>query len=92
MANIKSAKKQAVQAKKRHAINLARKSSVKTALKKVNDALTNKVSAQQVQELFNDAQACCARAKGKKVYHAKTIARKISRLALKINKQFAEKQ
>lgn len=91
MANIKSAKKQAVQAKKRHAINTARKSAVKTALKKVSDALTAKLSEAQVSELFNNAQAQCARAKGKNVYHSKTVARKISRLALKINKHFAPK-
>jgi small subunit ribosomal protein S20 len=89
MANIKSAKKQAIQSKKRHAINLARKSAVKTSLKKVNDALQDQLPADKVQALFNDAQACCARAKGKQVYHAKTVARKISRLALKINKHFA---
>ncbi len=89
MANVKSAKKQAIQAKKRHAINTARKSSVKTAMKKVVDALTSGKSVQDVQLLFNDAQSQCARAKGKNVYHPKTTARKVSRLALKIQKHFA---
>lgn len=89
MANVKSAKKQAIQAKKRHAINTARKSSVKTAMKKVVDALTAGKLVQDVQLLFNDAQSQCARAKGKNVYHPKTTARKVSRLALKIQKHFA---
>lgn len=89
MANIKSAKKQAVQSQKRHSINLARKSSVKTAMKKVVDALTAGKTASEVQALFNDAQSQCARAKGKNVYHPKTTARKVSRLALKIQKHFA---
>ncbi len=89
MANIKSAKKQAIQAKKRQVINTARKSSVKTAIKKVVDALTAGQTAQQVQVLFNDAQSQCARAKGKNVLHPKTTARKVSRLALKIQKHFA---
>lgn len=88
MANIKSAKKQAIQAKKRQAINTARKSSVKTAMKKVLDALASEKSAQEVQALFNDAQSQCARAKGKNVFHPKTTARKVSRLALKIQKHF----
>jgi small subunit ribosomal protein S20 len=90
MANIKSAKKQAIQAKKRQAINTARKSSVKTAMKKVVEALTAGKPAEQVQVLFNDAQSQCARAKGKNVFHPKTTARKVSRLALKIQKHFAQ--
>ncbi len=89
MANVKSAKKQAIQAKKCQAINTARKSSVKTAMKKVVDALAAGKSVQDVQVLFNDAQSQCARAKGKNVYHPKTTARKVSRLALKIQKHFA---
>lgn len=89
MANIKSAKKQAVQAQKRRVINLARKSSVKTAMKKVVDALTAGKTASEVQALFNDAQSQCARAKGKNVFHPKTTARKVSRLAIKIQKHFA---
>jgi small subunit ribosomal protein S20 len=88
MANIKSAKKQAIQARKRHTVNTARKSAVKTALKKVVDGLTAKMSQDQIQVLFNDAQSQCARAKGKNVYHPKTTARKISRLAIKIQKHF----
>ncbi|OGB85961.1 30S ribosomal protein S20 [candidate division TM6 bacterium RIFCSPHIGHO2_12_FULL_38_8] len=89
MANIKSAKKQAIQAKKRETINTARKSSVKTAMKKVIDALVAGKPAAEVQVLFNDAQSQCARAKGKNVFHPKTTARKVSRLALKIQKHFA---
>ncbi len=89
MANIKSAKKQAVQAQKRHVINLARKSSVKTAMKKVVDAMVSGKTASEVQALFNDAQAQCARAKGKNLFHPKTAARKVSRLAVKIQKHFA---
>lgn len=89
MANIKSAKKQAVQAQKRHSVNLARKSAVKTAMKKVVDALNSGKTAAEVQTLFNDAQSQCARAKGKHVFHPKTSARKVSRLAIKIQKHFA---
>ncbi|MBP9765542.1 30S ribosomal protein S20 [Candidatus Babeliales bacterium] len=90
MANIKSAKKQAIQSQKRHAINLARKTGVKTAMKKVVTALQDGQSAQDVQQLFNEAQAKCARAKNKGLYHRNTSARKISRLALKIKNHFAQ--
>jgi small subunit ribosomal protein S20 len=91
MANTKSAKKQAIQAKKRQVINTARKSSVKTAMKKVIDAMVAGKPATEVQVLFNDAQSQCARAKGKNVFHPKTTARRVSRLAIKIQKHFAAK-
>ncbi len=90
MANVKSAKKQAIQSQKRHAVNVARKSAVKTAMKKVADALIAGKTALEVQALFNDAQSQCARAKGKHVFHPKTSARKVSRLAIKIQKHFAQ--
>ena len=89
MANIKSAKKQAVQAQKRHSVNLARKSAVKTAMKKVVDALNSRKTAATIQKQIKNAQSQCARAKGKHVFHPKTSARKVSRLAIKIQKHFA---
>ena len=90
MANIKSAKKQALQAVKRQAINVARKTGIKTAIKKVATALLEGKTAAEVQVLFNDAQAKCARAKGKNTLHHKTASRKVSRLALKIQTHFAK--
>ena len=90
MANIQSAKKQARKSVKRHAINLARKTAIKTAMKKVATALQEGKSASEVQALFNEAQSKCARAKGKKTLHHKTASRKVSRLAQKINAHFAK--
>ena len=90
MANTKSAKKQILQSQKRNAINVARKTGIKTAIKKVMTALQEGKTEQEVQVFFNDAQAKCARAKCKGVLHRKTSARKISRLALKIKKHFLQ--
>ncbi|HSW76000.1 MAG TPA: 30S ribosomal protein S20 [Candidatus Saccharimonadales bacterium] len=89
MANLKSAKKAAIQSEKRHANNVARKSSIKTAFKKVIAALEEGKTRDEVQVLFNDAQAQCARAKGKSTLHAKTASRKVSRLALRVQTHFA---
>lgn len=91
MANKKSAKKQVLQNIKRNVINVARKSAIKTAVKKVLTALQNGKSKEDIQALFTDVQAKYARAKSKGVLHAGTASRKISRLALQINKQFAQK-
>lgn len=83
MPNIKSAKKRAKQSEKRRKINYARKSDVKTAVKKVLDA----VAAQDVDQarvLLRSAQAKLARAKGKGLLHRNATARKMSRLAKKV--------
>lgn len=84
MANLESAKKQARQNEIRRARNLARRTAIKTAVKKVLVSLEKNESAQTVQGLLKDAEAKLARAKGKGVIHSKTAARKISRLALKV--------
>jgi len=90
MANTKSAKKAARKSVKRHSINLARKTAIKTAMKKVVTALQDGKTAAEVQALFNEAQSKCARAKGKGTLHHKTAARKVSRLAKKINNHLAK--
>lgn len=85
MANIKSAKKSARQAVKRQKVNVARKSSVKTAIKKVLSTLSEADIA-TAQELLRQAEAKIARAKNKGLLHKRTAQRKISRLATKVAK------
>lgn len=82
MANTKSAKKQAIKSEKRRAINLARKTNLKTAIKKVRTAVADKLSPEQIANLMRQAEAKLARAKNKGTIHKRTAARKISRLAL----------
>ena len=84
MANIKSAQKRARKEVIRRDINLARKTSIKTALKKVVVALEQGEAAATTMELLRDAEAKLARAKNKGVLHANTAARKISRLAKRV--------
>lgn len=91
MANNKSAKKRVVQNEKRRMKNCARRSAIKTAVKKVLTAV-EATPTMDVTALFNDAQAKIARAKGKNLLHRNTAARKISRLAKKINKAKAQVQ
>lgn len=92
MANIKSAKKRAVQTIKRNAINVARKSAIKTAMKKVVTALDAGKTKEEVTELFKDVQAKYARAQSKGTLHRNTASRKVGRLAVQINKKFAEEK
>jgi len=83
MPNIKSAKKRVAQTAKRRLNNLARRTAIKTAAKKVLLALENNQLA-QAKELLKDVNAKLARAKGKRLMHANAAARKMSRLAKKV--------
>ena len=86
MANIKSAKKKARQSEKRKIVNLARKSAIKTAIKKVLIAVENNESIDTAKKLLADVASKLARAKSKKLIHRNTASRKLSRLAKRINK------
>lgn len=83
MPNLKSSKKQAKQSEKHRLVNYARKSDVKTAVKKVLDAVAAK-DVEQAKEMLRIAQAKLARARSKGLYHRNTVARKMSRLAQKV--------
>lgn len=83
MANIKSAKKRAVQTKKRELVNLARLTEIKTYTKKVLKALDEK-NIEEAKTLLKTAEAKIARAKGKRTLKANTASRKISKLAKKV--------
>ena len=84
MPNIASAKKRAKQTIVRNTRNAARKSAVKTVIKKVLVAIENK-DVEAAKALLKDAQACVARARGKGVLHANTASRTISRLAKRVS-------
>lgn len=84
MANIKSAKKRAVQAETKRKINLSRRTALKTAIKKVNAAIEAGAEKGATEALLKDVQAQMSRAKSKGVVHANTAARKVGRLAKKV--------
>lgn len=84
MANHKSAEKRIRQTAKRTAINRTRMSRVRTFVKKVETAIAggDKDAAQSAYRL---AQPELHRAVTKGVMHRNTVARKLSRLAARIN-------
>lgn len=85
MANIKSAKKRILVTKTKHDRNKTIKSGVKTAIKKVEAAIEagNKEAA-KVE--LNAATKAISSAASKGIYHKNNAARKVSRLALAVNK------
>ena len=84
MPNIKSAKKRDKQSKKRNLRNVARKSDIRTAIRKVKDALEGGNVA-LAKQLLKDAEAKMARAAGKRVLHKNTASRKTGRLAKRVS-------
>ncbi len=84
MAHHKSAEKRLRQTEKRTALNRARKSRVRTFVKKVEVAIESG-DKDAAQSAFRVAQPELHRAGGKGVLHKNTVARKLSRLATRIN-------
>lgn len=91
MPNTKSAKKALKQSDKRHKENVSRKSALKTAIKKVYDAMGKNISHEKVKELVANVASSLARAGSKKVIHKNTASRKLSRISLAVNKHFEVK-
>lgn len=83
MANTASAQKRIRQTAKRTERNRARRSRVRTFLRKVEQAIAGGDKA-QAQEAFRAAQPELQRAASKGVMHDNTVARKLSRLTARI--------
>jgi small subunit ribosomal protein S20 len=83
MANTPQSKKRARQTERRTAVNKARRSRIRTFLRKVEEALAlgNKDAA---AEAFKTAQPELMRGVTKGVVHKNTASRKISRLASRL--------
>ena len=89
MANIKSSKKRILIMERNAARNVAFKSSIKTAIKKVIElgkGEDKKALATAVSKVYQ----LCDKAVGKGILHKNTAARKKSRLTIALNK-LAEK-
>ena len=84
MANKKSAKKRALTNEKRRIRNVARRSELKTASRKVLAAIASN-DLEGAKNLLREAEAKIARAKGKGVLKGNTSARKISLLAKRVH-------
>jgi small subunit ribosomal protein S20 len=84
MANTSQSKKRARQADARHDVNKARRSRIRTFLRKVEEAIASGDQAVAVEAL-RAAQPELARGVTKGVLHKNTVSRKISRLSSRVN-------
>lgn len=85
MANIKSAKKRVLIAEKNRIRNVAFKSSIKTAMKKVLELAAGE-DKEALSAALSQAYKLCDKAVSKGILHKNTAARKKSRLTLAVNK------
>ena len=83
MANTASARKRNRQTKRRTERNQARKSRMRTFVKKVELAIASG-SKEAAGDALRAAQPEMQRASGKHVIHRNTVARKLSRLSARI--------
>ncbi|MEY4984331.1 MAG: hypothetical protein RIR62_2597 [Pseudomonadota bacterium] len=90
MANTEQSKKRARQSEARYAVNKARRSRIRTFLRKVEEALASGDQAAAAEALKN-AQPEMARGITKGVLHKNTVARKISRLSSRVKALSAPK-
>ncbi len=84
MANHKSALKRHKQSLKRRMRNRMIKSQVKTAIRKVNEAIAAS-SVEDAQAALRAAIPVIDRAASKGTFHRKTASRKVSRLTRRVN-------
>lgn len=89
MANIKSAKKRVLIAQKNTERNVAFKTTIKTAVKKVL-ACANSEDRAELNALLSKVYQLCDKAAGKGILHKNTAARKKSRLTKAVNKIIAK--
>ena len=85
MANIKSAKKRVLIAEKNRFRNVAFKSSVKTAVKRVLE-LAKGEDKDALNKAISKVYQLCDKAVVKGIMHKNTAARKKSRLTIAVNK------
>ncbi|QDL93512.1 30S ribosomal protein S20 [Paroceanicella profunda] len=83
MANSPSSKKRARQIERRTAVNKARKSRIRTFIRKVEEAIAGGDQA-VAKEALRTAQPEIMRGVTKGVLHANTASRKVSRLSSRV--------
>lgn len=89
MANIKSAKKRILVIKKKTLINKARKSAIKTAIRRFEDALAAN-NLEEAKARLVAAEKVIAKTAAKGTIHKNAASRKVSALANKFNQASAK--
>lgn len=84
MANHASAEKRFRQSQKRRVRNNARRSQVRTAVRKLHDAIASK--DQKISEVLQSTTSTLMRASKTGILHKRTASRKVARLSRQVHK------
>ena len=84
MASHESAKKSIRKSTRQRAVNASRMNRIRTFIKKLEQAIADKVSKENVLKAFSEMQKEIMKGVNKKVVHKNAAARKISRMCHKV--------
>lgn len=90
MASHESAKKSIRKTERQHIVNQNRLSRIRTFVKKLEQAIANNVSKENILTAFSEMQKEIMRGVSKRVVHKNAAARKISRMSHKVKAVLGE--
>lgn len=90
MASHESAKKSIRKSARQHAVNVSRMNRIRTFIKKLEQAIAEKVTKENVLKAFSEMQKEIMKGVNKKVVHKNAAARKISRMSHKVKVAIGE--
>ncbi len=90
MASHESAKKSIRKSARQHAVNASRMNRIRTFIKKLEQAVAEKVSKENILKSFSEMQKEIMKGVNKKVVHRNAAARKISRMSHKVKVAIGE--
>ncbi len=92
MASHESAKKSIRRSARQHAVNASRMNRIRTFIRRLEQAIAEKVSKESVLRAFSEMQKEIMKGVNKKVVHKNAAARKISRMSHKVKAAIGEEQ
>lgn len=90
MASHESAKKSIRKSARQHAVNMSRMNRIRTFIRKLEQAIEEKISKEDILKAFSEMQKEIMKGVNKKVVHRNAAARKISRMSHKVKVTIGE--
>ena len=84
MASHESAKKSIRKSERQRAVNISRLSRIRTFIKKLETAIAEKATKENIMKAFSEMQKEIMRGVAKRVIHTNAASRKISRMCAKV--------
>ena len=92
MASHESAKKSIRKSMRQYSVNVSRMNRIRTFIKKLEQAISEKVSKENILKAFSEMQKEIMKGVNKKIIHKNAASRKISRMSHKVKMAIGENQ